>query len=153
MTAQNEPLTCYALGTISPKIYAEMFWDIAMRLQDEDVDIVVYEALEGSKPCFLFRYHGYDFLVTYLYCDKLIREYVFIWNTKNISLTIRSYPEIVDAPDSFLIRYCADDVRVAVEDLKRGNKDAISVNNAPIVRKAYHYVRAWAVTRGLLKNG
>ena len=74
LTAQNEPLTCYAVGTISPKIYAEMFWDVVLRLQDEDIDMVVYEALEGSKPCFLFRYQGYNFFVTYLYCDKLIRE-------------------------------------------------------------------------------
>jgi hypothetical protein len=69
------------------------------------------------------------------------------------SLTIHRYPGIVDSPDSFLVRYCTDDIRVAVEDLKRGNKDAISIDRVPALRKAYHYIRAWAVARGLFRHG
>jgi hypothetical protein len=69
------------------------------------------------------------------------------------SLTIHRYPDIVDAPDSFLVHYCTDDVRVAVEDLKRSNKDAISIDTVPALRKAYHYIRAWAVARGLFRHG
>jgi len=37
--------------------------------------------------------------------------------------------------------------------LKRGNKDAMSVDNDPAFRKAYHYIRAWAVARGLFRQG
>jgi hypothetical protein len=69
------------------------------------------------------------------------------------SLMINRYPDIVDVPGSFLVRSCTDDVRVAVEDLKRGNNDAISIDSVPALRKAYHYIRAWAVARGLFRNG
>jgi hypothetical protein len=63
-----------------------------------------------------------------------------------------SYPEILTVPAPFLRNpeNCASEIQAAVKGIQQCKRDREEFDEFPAHVRAYHYVRAWAIQRGLL---
>ncbi|RDL40734.1 uncharacterized protein BP5553_00713 [Venustampulla echinocandica] len=134
---EEEPLKAIAFGNISPDNYIDLFWDITNEQNELSWGkFTVYEAEQSSEPRFLVCFKAQLFELRYIRCDVLVRE----------------YPEVSDAPDSFLQdpqNSIHKSVQDAVQMIRRGTDMHDHLDEFPSIRTAYSYIKRWAAIRGL----
>ncbi|KAF8864192.1 hypothetical protein BDZ45DRAFT_56949 [Acephala macrosclerotiorum] len=132
VVARDEPLICKAIGTISPERYEDIFWERVAEVEEQEkVKVEVFTIKATSSEVVIFmRFDGCEMKLRYLQWGSLIRE----------------YPDIMDAPRSFL-EQASESARFFVENMQRDTERSRQIDEN--ARLAYFYIRAWAVQRGI----
>jgi len=75
LTTKDEDLQCIAFGTISPRLYLEIFWEAVVKSQEEGKAIEVYK-IDESRGCFWFQFEDHKFWLLYVQSEDLVRRFV-----------------------------------------------------------------------------
>jgi hypothetical protein len=75
LTATNESLECVVFGTISSKLFVNVFWESILSAQ-ATIPISVHSVRTTDHPKFTLRIRSCLFEVTYSSCEKLLRKCV-----------------------------------------------------------------------------
>ncbi|KAG4432591.1 hypothetical protein IFR05_011916 [Cadophora sp. M221] len=134
----DEPLTCYAFGTVSQSTFEDIFWQKIDEAKNEspETGIEVYVAEHGY---FNLHFGGYKFRILYCTREGLVRR----------------YPNVLDAPVEFLNRWEADE---AISQLIWTQAlwyatDRLHVDlGSDVTRVIFYYLRAYAIERGAYYN-
>ncbi|KAE8451297.1 hypothetical protein EG329_004462 [Mollisiaceae sp. DMI_Dod_QoI] len=136
VAAVHEPLVCKAFGTIATLRYVDIFWDAIAKMEDErtiKVDVFSIDHLTPQDVTFFIALDGCQFKLRYLQWGTLVRQ----------------YPNIIDAPQSFLENAPAS-ARGFVQEVQRDVIRSSQMDDNS--RLAYYYSRAWALNRGLYRK-
>jgi hypothetical protein len=75
LTATNEPLDCICFGTMSPKTYVAVFWELVVEVQRSgNYTLIIHEVDAGPVPRFLLSFESLLFEVRYYHCNALVRK-------------------------------------------------------------------------------
>ena len=151
----DEALPCYAIGTISPSTFSDIFWQKVDEVNSEtqDAKMEVYVAHDGN---FEFRFSGYIFQLLYLQSEDFARRSHYFLSVYSDTLTIDRYPEIVKEDPAWLEKR-ADADRVYREIVPNLTLDKLfedlnhSLGPEP-TRRAFYFLRAHAIERGIFYN-
>ncbi|KAM3068732.1 hypothetical protein ACMFMG_010909 [Clarireedia jacksonii] len=132
LTAKNEPLECVVFGTISSKLFVDVFWESILSAQATipEVSISVRSARATNHPKFTLRIQSCLFEVTYSSCEKLLRNHDSIFEAS---------PENCD--DKWVLNQ--------IHRLQYIGTIVFKFDNNPALRLTYHYIRAWTIVQGL----
>ncbi|TAQ84229.1 hypothetical protein B7494_g7446 [Chlorociboria aeruginascens] len=132
LTATNEVLECVAFGSLTTNRFLEVFWESIARAQQNGEALVIHEIDELPILRFLFRLGSHTFELRYMQSRDLVRN----------------YNEVTSADSEFLDT-CTNEVKKAVQRLQRVQSSMKFLDEYPVHRRAYYFIRAWAVARGL----
>jgi hypothetical protein len=127
LTATNEDLQCVAFGTISVERYVDIFWEAAIKVQDDGGKFMVYQVETSS---FWFNFEGHNFHLHYVCCENLVRK----------------CPGILNVSDE-TVREADAHTQKIVEGIKRDTKKRAFFSKR-YQRASFHYLRAWTIARG-----
>ncbi|KAH9222870.1 hypothetical protein DL95DRAFT_380634 [Leptodontidium sp. 2 PMI_412] len=134
----DEPLTCYAFGTISQSTFEDIFWQKIDEAKNESPEIGI-EVYAAQDAYFNLHFGGYQFRI--LYCGR--------------EGLVRRYPNVLDAPAEFLKHWEADDVvaqLIMIQGLRFASDRLLSDLGSDVSRVVFYYLRAYAIERGAYYN-
>ncbi|ATZ54607.1 hypothetical protein BCIN_10g05960 [Botrytis cinerea B05.10] len=135
-TARNETLECVVFGTISASLFIDVFWEAIQKAQVEypDAGIVVSSVQPGAHPVFIIRINDFVFEVNYGCCEPFVRR-THNQSPQNIPLAALQYCDEWSSQQATRILWLIDFAQKFETD--------------NTLRRAYHYIRAWATIQGL----
>ena len=151
----EEALPCYALGTINPSTFSDIFWQKVDEVNtgSQDAQMEVYVAHDGN---FEFRFGGYIFHLLYLQSEDFARRSSYFLLVDRNTLMIDRYAEIVKEDPAWLEER-ADADRVYREIVPNLTLDKLFEDlnhdlDPESTRRAFYFLRAHAIERGIFYN-
>ncbi|KAH8815699.1 hypothetical protein F5884DRAFT_747230 [Xylogone sp. PMI_703] len=128
LASTDEDLDCVAFGTVRGALFLDLLWEGIARAQERGVSIIVHDVRRnGAAPRVVLSVEGRAFGVTYF-----------------------RFPKILDATPDFLLQECGRDIADVIQSLQKTTLYRHQIlDKSPARRTAYHFFRAWAITRGI----